>query len=179
MSIDISSFPINPLAVISVAIYVGFSAKVSGPEIIDRELERDGWYATCETKLQADISTWRGPEPLETPKLDCEATFGVIYGDQGKEFCDKYGNFNIPIPGLNLLEEQQRHAREAEERRIARAAAGTASTCTCAQEVFTASQRVAVALYAASGRTITTAALKSRENGLSRALRSPACTQEG
>lgn len=179
MSIDISSFPINPLAVISVAIYVAFSAKVSGPEIIDRELQRDGWYATCEAELRADIDTWHGPEPLRTPKLDCEATFGVIYGDQGKAFCDKYGNFNIPIPGLNLLEDQQRRAREAEERRIARAAANTASTCTCAQEIFTASERVAVAIYAASGRIISTSALKNREAGLSRALRSPACTREG
>ena len=179
MSIDISTFPINPLAVISVAIYVAFSAKVSGPEIIDRELKRDGWYATCEAELQADINTWRGPEPLPTPTLDCEATFGVIYGDQGKAFCDQYGNFKILIPGLDLLEEQQRRAREAEERRIARAAAGTTSACTCAQEVFTASERVAVAVYAASGRTIITSALKNREAGLSRALRSLDCAQEG
>lgn len=179
MSIDISSFPTNPLTLACVAVYAVFSSEVSGPEIIDRELERDGWYKTCETELRADISTWRGPEPLQTPKLDCETTFGVVYGDQGKAFCDKYGNFKIPIPGMNVLEEQQRRAREAEERRIARAAAGTGSTCTCAQEVFTASERVAVALYAASARTITTTALKNRDAGLSRALRSPDCAQEG
>ena len=179
MSIDISSFPINRLTLVTVAVYALFSSEVSGPTIIGRELERDGWYATCEAELRADINTWRGPEPLQTPELDCEATFGVIYGNRGKAFCDKYGNFKIPIPGLNVLEYQQRRAREAEERRIARAAAGTASACACAQEVFTASERVAVALYAASGRTITTSALKNRETGLSRALRSPDCAQEG
>jgi hypothetical protein len=113
------------------------------------------------------------------PRLDCETTFGTIYGDQGKAFCDNVGNFKIPIPGLDALRDQQDRARDAEQRRVERAAKAAPSACTCAKDVFVTSERVSVALYAASGRLITTPALANREAGLSRALNSPLCSGEG
>lgn len=179
MSVDFSTLPFSPLLVVVGLGYAVFSSEVSGPLMIDRELKNAGWHASCQSALEADIRTWRGPEPLSMPRLDCESTFGTIYGDQGKAFCDNVGNFKIPIPGLDAIRDQERRAREVEQRRIERAASNAPSACTCAQELFVSTERVSVALYAASGRLITTPALVNRDAGLSRALNSPLCRGEG
>lgn len=170
MSVDFSTLPFSPLLVVVGLGYAVFSSEVSGPLLIDRELKNSGWHASCQSSLEADIRAWRGPEPLEVPRLDCESTFGTIYADQGKAFCDNVGNFKIPIPGLDALRDQQDRAR---------AASNAPTACDCAQDVFVSSARVSVALYAASGRLITTPALANREAGLSRALNSPLCRGEG
>ena len=179
MSVDFSTLPFSPLLVVVGLGYAVFSSEVSGPLMIDRELKKSGWHASCQSDLEADIRTWRGPEPLSMPRLDCESTFGTIYGDQGKAFCDNVGNFKIPIPGLDALRDQQDHARAMEQRRMERAASNAPTACACAQDVFVSSERVSVALYAASGRLITTPALANRDAGLSRALNSPLCRGEG
>lgn len=152
MSVDFSTLPFSPLLVVVGLGYAVFSSEVSGPLMIDRELKKSGWHTSCQSALEADIRNWRGPGPLEMPRLDCESTFGTIYGDQGKAFCDNVGNFKIPIPGLDAIRDQQDRAREAEQRRIQRAASNAPSACICAQDVFVSSERISVALYAASGR---------------------------
>lgn len=175
---DFNSLPISGGVIIAGVLWAGASVFALGPMVTDRALIRDNWLATCEADLKADIQSWRGPEPPEMPKLNCEATFGTIYGDQGRAFCDQYGNFDIPIPGLDVIRDQERRARETEARRNNRAASQAGSRCACAVSTYQAEHRLPLALYAGSGRLITPSQVKSRDAELTRALASPACAMK-
>lgn len=176
---DLNSLPISGGVIVAGALWAGVSAFALGPLLSDRELIRDGWLGACEAGLQSDLAHQRATAPSNTvPEFDCNSTFGLLYGDQGQALCQEYGNFSIPIPGLDSLREQERRAHEAETRRIDRAASKAGSRCECAASVYQAQNRLPLALYAGSGRLITPPQVKSREAELTRVLASPACAMK-
>ena len=172
MSIDFSSAPFSPLLVVVGLGYAVFSSVVSGPLMIDRELENSGWHAMCQSELAADLEASRGPETPIPQVPDLGGMLCGVYPELG-ELCQL-----IPDPTAAARAAQEQ-ARALEDARLARAAAGLADACSCAEQVFTDQQRWAVALYAASGRLLEPPVLANREVGLSQALRSPFCAVEG
>ena len=177
---DLNSLPLSGGIIVAGAFWTGASVFALGPLVTERELIRDDWFATCEADLQSDLASQRTTAPANAmPELDCNSTFGLLYGDQGEALCREYGNFSLPIPGLDALRDQERQVREAETRRINRAASQAGSRCACAASIYQSEHRLSLALYAGSGRLISPPQVRSRDAELARALSSPACTMNG
>lgn len=179
MPIDFSNFPISSSVFLGAGIYAVVSAFGTGPLVSDRELVKMNWPAICEANLQKDIFSRRKQPPASViPNFDCQSTFGAFFGRDGKDLCRNYGNFKIPIPGANALREQERRAREAENRRIECAASKANSRCECASAVYQAEQIIPLAIYAGSARLIIPSQVRNIQSELNRALRSPQCIGE-
>ncbi len=179
MPIDFSNFPISPSIFLGVGIYATVSAFGTGPFVNGRELVKMNWPAICKTNLQEAIFSQRKESPASAIlNFDCQSTFGLFFGRDGKDLCRNYGNFKIPIPGVNALREQERRVREAENRRIERAASQAGSRCECASAVYQAEQIIPLAIYAGSARLIIPSQVRNIQSELNRALRSPQCTGE-
>ncbi|MEZ5766181.1 MAG: hypothetical protein R3D69_19335 [Xanthobacteraceae bacterium] len=102
---------------------------------------------------------------------------GAFMPELGR-ICDQYGNPDLSMGAGDVLREKERQLREAEERRIADAAANSGSRCACAAAVFLEEQRIPLALYAGSARLITPAPIKNLRSELSAALNAPQCTSK-
>ena len=176
MPISLSDFPISPGVILGAGIYMAVSVFGTGPMVGSREVAKINWPALCEADVQADISASAMPPPVSiVPELNCNSTFGTIFGREGKAFCQNYGNFDIPIPGANALREQEQRVYEAEQRRVARAVSQAGSKCECAASVYQAENRVPLAVYAGTARVITPPQVRNLKSELTRALRSPQC----
>tara|TARA_R110002072_G_scaffold266193_3_gene425043 strand:+ start:1040 stop:1558 length:519 start_codon:yes stop_codon:yes gene_type:complete len=172
MSIDASTLPFSPTFFVVLITYGAISAYGTGPQIIARENIRDDWQATCQADLVADLETTRRadrviPQVPDVGGMLCSAI------PELSQLCEM-----IPNPNT-AAREAERRLREAEDARILRAAASTASACSCAEQVFLGEEFVGVALYAASGRLLESPVLQNRTAALTRALHSPACQLEG
>ena len=176
MAVDASTLPFSPILILSAAAVAGVSAFITGPEIARREIARSDWAAICAADLRADLEATRAPRQVIPNGTDCGSTLGMFYPEL-RELCYVLGN---PDPAA-AVREAERRAREAEEARIRRAAARSGSRCQCAETVYIEEERIALAMYAASGRLITPSSIDNRQAALARALNSPACTfgQEG
>lgn len=172
MSIDASTLPISPIFVIAAVVYGAVSALISGPEIASREIARSNWQAACQAALQAQIETTRRPERVIPQVPDVGGLLCGAFPEMA-DLCAM-----IPDPNA-AMRETERRLQEAEDARIRQASSGSADACTCAEQVYTSSERLSLALYAGSGRLITPQSVEHREAGLMRALRSPACQREG
>ncbi|WP_297339522.1 hypothetical protein [Pseudophaeobacter sp.] len=168
MSIDASTIPFSPILVVAAVGYAAASAVITGPEIAAREIYRSGWQETCQADLVADLQATRRAERVIPQVPDVGGMLCSVYPELS-DLCDM-------IPDLNTgvwAEEEQ--LREVEEARLRQAASGTADQCRCATLVYIEQDRVSLALYAASARLITPAAVSGRDAALTRALHSPAC----
>lgn len=177
MPIDFSALPISPGVVLGAGLYAVVSVFGTGQMVSEREIAILGWSAMCEADVRAEISATAAPPPVSAVlELTCTNTFGAFFGRDGEGFCQAYGNFDIPIPGANALREQERRLRDAEERRLARAASQVGSRCDCASALYQAENRVPLAVYAGSARAVTPPEVRNLTSELTRALRSPHCT---
>jgi len=175
---DINSMPVSGGVILAGALWAGLSIFALGPVVAERELERDGWLKSCEMGLKAAIRSQRQSQTKSmVPEFDCSSTFGAIYGAQGQALCRQYGNFNLPVPGLDQLREQERRLKKAEKQRVERAASKAGSRCECAAAHYMAEERLSLAIYAGSGRLIIPSEIKNRDAELGRALATPACTK--
>jgi hypothetical protein len=169
---DLSTLPITSMTFLTAAGYAATMAVIGGPLVADRELIRDGWAAECVATLRADLEVQRAP-PRVTPVVpDACGMMAAAIPEMG-DLCKI-----IPNPN-DALRQTARLRQQAEDARIAAAASKTSDRCGCAEAVYVEENRLALALYAGSGRLITPAPVKNREAALSRALRSPACRGEG
>ena len=172
MSLDASTLPFSPFLIVVAQLYALISASVTGPTIIHRELEHSGWHATCLSDLNAKITATRRADQV-VPQVP----------DVGGMLCGMFlelGDLCAIIPDPNAMaRETERRAREIEAKRLARAATYTADACGCAAQLFAETERLSVALYAASGRAFKPAGIANRDIGLTRALNAPQCKIEG
>lgn len=172
MPFDLSSTPFSPFLIVVLVGYAVVSSEVTGPEMLRREHINTGWHETCQSKLSADLQASRRPEPVIPQVPDLGGMLCGFYPELG-ELCQL-----IPDPTAAARAAQEQ-ARAFEDARIARSVSELSGSCSCAEQVFAQQNRLAVAMYAASGRMISSPVLKNREAGLSQALRSPLCQVGG
>lgn len=152
--LDATTLPFSPNLLIAVFAYAGVSATITGPEILSREIKRDGWYAVCEQRLVQDARQSAPQVP------DIGALCGLFPG--AEDLCAVLPDPAAIMRATSVAQEMQ-------------SVSDAPSACSCAEQLFVRENRLAVATYAASGRAISMPALKDRDSGLARALRSPAC----
>ncbi|MEM1363746.1 MAG: hypothetical protein AAGF94_18935 [Pseudomonadota bacterium] len=165
---DFQNLPVNPGLVLAVALYGGASAYITGPELTAREIANSSWPDTCASRLLEDLEATRTPPEVIPEMPDMTRLLNEIHPDLGRLLA------SIPDPNA-AARDAARRAQAAEDARIARAADGIEDHCLCAVAVYSAEERLGIGLWAASARIITTPAVRDRDIGLSRTLRSPAC----
>lgn len=169
MSIDMNTLPVSPVFVLAAAGYAAVSVFVTGPEIAAREMDRSDWQATCQTTLVQELETTRAPEAV-IPEVPNVGGLLCTFAPEFRDLCAL-----IPDPNV-YAREAERRLQAAETARIAAAASHVGDQCKCAQQVYLDTERLSLALYAASGRLISPKPVTDRDAALTKALRSPVCT---
>lgn len=171
-----NTLPIGGGLLVGLLAYAGVSAFVTGPMIGSRMIEMSGWYENCPAALRAEAQAQTSPGQV-IPRTDCASLIGSIMPELGA-LCHQYGNPDFGGPMSEMMREQERLRREAEERRLNAAASRSSSACSCAANVLLEEDRVAFALHAGSARLITPPEIASLENSLERARRRSSCSPE-
>jgi len=175
MPFDTSNLPISGGVILAATLYAGVSFFGTGQVIATRTIENSAWGAMCQSALRAEISTRREPATI-IPRTDCNSLLGGLMPELGA-LCNQYGNPDFGGGTANMLREQERQRREAEDRRIDLAASQTGSRCDCASAVVS-QNRLDWAILAGSARLISPPAVTDNLNAeLTRALNSPNCAQ--
>lgn len=169
---DLSQLPISGSFLVSCALYAGASL-VAGQVIAARVIDKSDWAVFCEASLQAGIKAQQRPEPV-VPDTRCDTLVGWLHPDVNR-LCAQFGNPDLAGPGARVMRETERQIREAENRRLERAAAAAGSTCGCAAALYRREAMVGWGVYAGSARMISTPQVEGMRSGLQQALSAPAC----
>ena len=183
MSIDLSGFSISPGVVLGAGLYAAVSFVGTGPMVGEREIARLNWPILCEAEVRAEISASATPPPVSVvPETDCASMVDSplldIFGNvthELKRLCHEFDNPDLGGPALRAAREQERRLQDVQEQQIARATSRASSRCECAALLYQTNNRVPLALYAGSARTITPPQVRRLTSELTRALRSPQC----
>ena len=180
MSIDATGLPIGGGLAVGLLLYGAAAFFVAAPVIGERITERSNWKSQCQAMISARLELER-PEPVFTPKLDCQSTLGVLF--PGME-CRKHGNPEFNLPMLDQLNNIQRSKNELQEKRLALSVFGpvsqSGSQCSCAQSLAIERNRTSLALFAGSAGLVVSTAIKNDLKGeLVSALNSPRCAAKG
>ncbi|MEM8634387.1 MAG: hypothetical protein AAGF33_05360 [Pseudomonadota bacterium] len=168
---EATSLPLSG-GLLAAALWAGVAVFALGPEIANRELERDGWHAACAQKLVTQIEETRARPSIAPPAPNiCGMLTGI--DPQMGGLC----RF-IPEPG-DMLREVERQRQAEETARINRALRDVTDACACAAGVYVEEHRLALGIYAGSARLITPGEITHRDAALTRALRAPICRTEG
>jgi len=173
---DINSLPIGGNIVLAIIVYGLISVFGTGQLVGERMTEKSGWANQCPRALVSELRSNQPPKPF-TPKLDCNALFGNLFGREGKRYCRKYGNFNLPL--VDQLQDHQKKLAQANERRLQQAASKTKTRCACAASLTLERRRIAFGLHAGSLRLMTPAPVQNLSSELASSLHAPACKLKG
>ena len=177
MMLQPDSLPVGGGTLVAAIAWAGLSYVVTGPLVGERMIARSNWQEQCRSGIEQQVEAER-TAPTILPDTDCRSILGGILPELD-EICRQIGNPDLGGPGAIALREQERLRHEAEEKRIAHAAATAGSRCACASSVFIEEQRVALALHAGSARLVTPMPVKHLTSELMRTLTGPACSMAG
>ncbi len=178
MPIDAGGLPLGGGLAFGVLVYGAAAFFVAGPVIGARLVERSNWDGQCQALISAQLALEK-PEPVFTPKLDCQSTLGALFPGM-EAVCRNHGNPEFKLPMLDQLNNIQRQRNELQERRLSFAVSQSASQCSCAVSLAIERNRTPLALYAGSIRLISSAALKNNlKPELISALNAPRCAAKG
>ncbi len=178
MPIDATGLPIGGGLAVGFLLYGAAAFFVAAPVIGERLAERSNWDAQCQALISARLELEK-PEPVFTPKLDCQSTLGMLFPGM-EAVCRKHGNPEFKLPMLDQLNEVQRRKNELQEKRLSWSVSQSDSQCSCAQSLAIERNRTSLALHAGSARLIASTAIKKDlKPELVSALNSSRCTAKG
>lgn len=167
---DTSSSILSGGLALSILAYGLFSAFVSGPEILTREAQKIGWQNQCERLVVAELRQSQ-PQPEFQPQVDYRGVMRGIFGRDADPL------LRLMEPLGQIADQAQEHARNVErmnEARLRQKAQAAGSRCGCAVTMLS-EERVALGLYAGSGRLVTPPLFKNLNAELQASLRSARC----
>lgn len=153
----------------AIILYALFSAFISGPIILEREVIKSGWHKQCQSIVKAEVIQSH-PEPELVPRIDCKTIFGV-FGQGSSGFCELVGPLDVI---LKQKYEALERAKVLNEQRFQAKLQAASSRCRCPVSLLS-ERRVDVGLYASSARIIKPPLFKNLNSELMTALRSPHC----
>ncbi|OXT01632.1 hypothetical protein B7H23_01280 [Notoacmeibacter marinus] len=169
--LDISNLPVTGGVIVGALVYGAISLSATGPLVGERLIEKTGWQQQCQARLIRELERNQTP-PDFVPKLDCSSVFG-LFGREGRQLCQTYGNFELPL--FDQLNAHQQQLAEANRKRLENSAAKTSSRCACAEAFVLEKRRTDFALHAGSLRLIEPAPVTALDHELNTALHTPAC----
>jgi len=155
---------------LAVAGYALFSAFITGPELLIREANKAGWQNQCQRIVVTELKQSKPVEEF-TPDLDYRDVMRGLFGRDADPF------LQMMQPLGDIADKAQAHKRNLkrqQEARLQARAKAAGSSCACAVTAIT-ERRVALGLYAGSGRMITPPLFKDLDAELKTSLRSPRC----
>lgn len=160
----------------SMVVYALFSAFVSGPELVHREAElKIGWPQQCMRLVHQELQDKQPPQET-VPQIDLG---GLMDGLFGRGASTAFEDVINPMQSvIDLSNEHTNRLARANEERLRKKAEAAGSRCACAVTMLT-EHRVALGLYAASGRLVTPSLFKNLGDSLQTSLRSTRCSQRG
>ncbi|WP_143025706.1 hypothetical protein [Paracoccus isoporae] len=169
MPLDTSSLPISGGGLLALALYAGASLW-AGQLVGQREIERSGWVEACDAGLRAELADQLASRSAR-PDARCSSVIGRWHPDLAR-LCQQVGNPDL----AGAARRAEQHARELENRRLSRAAAGARGRCQCAKDVYLQERLIALGLYAGSARLVSLAPVSGMEGELRRNLSGPYCS---
>lgn len=169
MSTEPYGLPIGSGIAGTVVVYGLFSAFISGPVILERETQKSGWHNQCHAIVETQIRQSQ-PTPKSVPRFKFESLFGG--NDEASEV---FGKLFAPLD--DVLDQQYEtldRAKAFNEQRLQTKAREAGSRCNCAATMLS-ENRIALGLYAGSGRIVTPPLFKNLNAELKTALNSPRC----
>ncbi|MEM7069441.1 MAG: hypothetical protein AAF478_11215 [Pseudomonadota bacterium] len=156
---------------LSVVGYGLFSAFVTGPEILVREVARLDWENHCRERIITEFREEQGVTD-HFPQIDIG---GVLDGLFGTGTSNGFGEVINPIENIiELSNEHTRRLQRLNEKRLQEKARNAGSRCACAVTILS-ERRVSLGLYAGTGRLVTPVLFKSLESELLTTLHSSQC----
>lgn len=162
-------FPLGGGIMLTTIAYGLFSAFISGEVILERETQKLGWPDRCVKIVETQIRQ-SAPEPDHVPRIKLKDIFGG-HSEVGDIFEE------IFAPVEKVLEQKYEaidRAIELNEQRLEAKAKAAGSRCHCAVTMLS-EKRIALGLYAGSGRLVTPPLFKNLNSELGIALGSPRC----
>ena len=155
--------------ILTLIAYGLFSAFVTGPVILERTIIKSSWPQECERLVLAELQASQ-PAPKNVPRFQCHDFFGGS-NSQSHAFC----NLMKPVEGL--LEHAYSEAkalRQFHQQRLNTKAKASKNRCSCAATTLS-EKRLALGLYAGTGRLVTPSLFKNLISELKTALHSKRC----
>lgn len=175
---EIGNLPVTGGAVLAVLGYAGVSLLVTGPLVGERMTAKMDWAGQCTAHIRAEVEAQQPATPA-LPKLGCNETLGMLFGNEGARFCGRHGGAFASNPLTQAMETAERAKRDAQQKRMEYAASRAGSRCECAVTTTLENRRVPLAIHAGSARLVTPPSIKLLESDLIASLGSPACAQKG
>lgn len=153
----------------AIILYALFSAFISGPIILEREVIKSGWHKQCQSTVKAEVIQSH-PEPEFVPRIDCKTIFGG-FGKGSSGLCELVGPLDII---LKQKYEALERAKALNEQRLQAKLQAAGSRCKCPVSLLS-ERRIDVGLYSATARIVKPQLFKNLNSELMTALRSPHC----
>jgi len=171
MSFDGNNTWLNGGLALSVISYGLFSALISGPELLRRTALNEGGPQQCTAIVQAELHASQ-PEPEFTPQIDYRSMARGWLGRDAEPLLKLMEPLGQVMDQANA--QAQRIKRKNEER-LRQKAQSAGSACNCAISML-GEKRIALGLFAGTGRLVTPPMFQNLDAELKTALHSPQCS---
>jgi len=162
---------LNGVLALSVIGYGLFSAFISGPELLSRTAIKENWPQQCTKIVQAELRASQ-PEPEFTPQIDYRSIARGWLGRDAEPLLQLMEPLGQVMDQANA--QAQRIKRKNEER-LRQKAKAAGSACNCAISML-GEKRIALGLFAGTGRLVTPPMFQNLNAELKTALHFPQCS---
>lgn len=151
--------------------YALFSAIISGPELLRRTAIKENWPQQCTAIVQAELRANQS-EPEFTPQIDYRSMARGWFGRDAEPLLQLMEPLGQVMDQANAQAERIKRKNEERLRQKAQAAG---SACNCAISML-GEKRIALGLFAGTGRLVTPPMFQNLNAELNTALHSPQCS---
>ncbi len=172
--IDMTSLPVSGGVIVAGALWVGLSAFVLGPVVVERSADKMDWCETCEQQLVAEIKA-RQPLPSAKPNLGCDDVMKHLPKEYGK-ILNLFG-MDAACKIVDQKNAQLKQIEAIKRERVMQAAEHANSQCECAVAHLIEIKRWSFAMHAGSARLITPSGVSYLSAALMASAKSPECAR--
>ncbi len=170
MGFDGNNSWLNGGFAITLILYALFSAFISGPEILIRESQKVNWQNQCTRIVRAELQS-NQLEPEFVPQIDYRSMARGWFGQDAEPLL----RLMEPLgQAMDQAQQQANRVKRLNEERLRKKAQAAGSACNCAISILS-EKRIALGLYAGTGRLVTPPLFKNLTSELGTALHTPQC----
>ena len=170
MIFDGNNSMLNGGFALTLIVYALFSAFISGPEILARESHKVNWQNQCISIVQAELKSSQS-EPEYVPQLDYRSMARGWFGQDAEPLL----KLMEPLgQAMDQAQAQADRVKRLNDERLRLKVQAAGSACNCAISILS-EKRIALGLYAATGRLVTPPLFKNLSSELKTALNAHQC----
>lgn len=155
----------------SLVVYALFSAFVSGPELLRRTALKENWQSQCIKTIRAELKA-KQPEPEFFPQIDYRSLSRSWFGPDAEALLQLMEPLGQVMDQVNT---QAERAKRINKEQLLQKAQAAGSACNCAVSML-GEKRIALGIYAGTGRLVTPPLFQNLNSELRTALFSTQCS---